>query len=40
MEMIFVAEEENTMESSRKEENLTPNVFFVVETMLLQSVAI
>ena len=38
MEMIFVAEEENPVESSRKEENQTQNVSFVMETMLHQSV--
>ena len=40
MEVIFVAEEENPMENSRKEENQTQNVSFVMETMLLQSAAI
>ena len=40
MVMIFVAEEGNPVESSRKEENLTQNVSFVMETMLHQSVAI
>ena len=39
-EVIFVAEEENPMENSRKEENQTQNVSFVMETMLLQSAAI
>ena len=39
MVMIFVAEEENPVESSRKEENLTQNVSFVMETMLHQSAA-
>ena len=37
MVMIFVAEEGNPVESSRKEENLTQNVSFVMETMLRQS---
>ena len=37
MEMIFVAEEENLVESSRKEENQTLNVSFVMGTMLHQS---
>ena len=40
MEVIFVAEEEDPMENSRKEENQTQNVSFVMETMLLQSAAI
>ena len=37
MEMIFAAEEENLVESSRKEENHTLNVSFVMGTMLHQS---
>ena len=37
MEMIFAAEEENLVESSRKEENQTLNVSFVMGTMLHQS---
>ena len=40
MEVIFVAEEEDPMENSRREENQTQNVSFVMETMLLQSAAI
>ena len=39
MVMIFVAEEENPVESSRKEENQTQNVSFVMGTMRHQSVA-
>ena len=38
MEMVFVAEEENPVESFRKEENQIQNVSFVLETMLHQSV--
>ena len=40
MEMVFVAEEENPVESFRKEENQIQNVSFVLETMLHQSVEI
>ena len=36
MAVIFVAEEENPMESSRKEENQTLNVSFLMGTMLHQ----
>ena len=40
MEIIFVAKEENPVESFRKEESQIQNVSFVLETMLQQSVEI